>query len=93
MHFASRRLRKEAGPELEQLHQSVGTLMGSLVRVSKRSVLDIEREKEQVVEKLQSEEARNVGFMADLEKAKAEIEARDRLIASLRAQTSMSREG
>jgi hypothetical protein len=66
--------------------------MGSLVRVSKRSVLDLEREKVQVEERLQTEEARNMAFKVDLEKAKAEIEARDRLIAALRAQVPLDGE-
>jgi hypothetical protein len=84
-HFASKRFRLEAEPELHESHQLFSTTMSALLRASKRSRVDAEKARSIAEERLASAEAHAASMETDLEKARTEIQARDRLIASLLA--------
>lgn len=59
--------------------------MSALLRASKRSKVEAEKARSIAEEKLASVEAHASTMETDLAKAQAEIQARDRLIASLLA--------
>lgn len=82
-HFASKRLRLEAAPEVAECHKVFGSTMSALLRASKRSRVDVEKARSIAEDKLADAEAHVAAVESDLARAQSEIEARDRLIASL----------
>ena len=80
-HFASKRFRLEAAPELDESHKLFSTTMSALLCDSKRSRVDAEKARSVAEEWLAGAEAHVAVVESDLDKARAEIEARDRLIA------------
>jgi hypothetical protein len=89
-HFASKRFRLEAAPELEESHKQFSAIMSALLRASKRSRVDAEKARSIAEERLAGAEAHTAVVETDLAKARAEIEARDRLIASLQARNELT---
>jgi CRISPR/Cas system CMR-associated protein Cmr5 small subunit len=80
----------EAAPELVESHNFFSTTISALLRASKRSKIEAEKARSIAEEKLASVEAHASTMETDLAKAQAEIQARDRLIASLLSDISLT---
>ena len=92
-HFASKRFRLEAAPELDESHKLFSATMGALLRASKRSKVEAEMARSIAEEKLAGAEAHAAVVATDLAKAQEEIAARDRLIALLLQNNPTSADG
>ncbi|KAJ2935984.1 hypothetical protein H1R20_g1110, partial [Candolleomyces eurysporus] len=89
-HFASRRLRLEAPEDLQKIHQQVSSLMTVLKRADRSHSFQSEKEKEQVLQKMQEATEKAEKAMEQVAKAESEaqrlrdeLEARNKVLSEL----------
>ncbi|RXW14433.1 hypothetical protein EST38_g11420 [Candolleomyces aberdarensis] len=83
VHFASRRVRKEAPDELAAVHNQVARMMAILKRGDRAQNLDLIRENEKVKDQAESAEKRAFEAESELTRLRAELNARNHLLSMM----------
>ncbi|KAJ2920825.1 hypothetical protein H1R20_g16269, partial [Candolleomyces eurysporus] len=83
VHFASRRVRREAPDELAAVHNQVARMMAILKRGDRAQNLDLIRENEKVKDQIQSVEKRAFEAESELTRLRAELNARNQLLSMM----------
>lgn len=83
VHFASRKLCRDAPEELETLHKDVSRMMSTVTRAGRLQNLELEREREKVQDQLKLAQAAANKARSQADTLRSEIEARDRLLSLL----------
>ncbi|KAJ3561054.1 hypothetical protein NP233_g10432 [Leucocoprinus birnbaumii] len=86
IHYASPRLRTEAGPELDIIHTNFSIIMKTLVMARRREVMELTLELEENRERLQDAQKDAEEAKREAHEHKAELARKDAVIAKLMAQ-------
>ncbi|KAJ2935063.1 hypothetical protein H1R20_g1992, partial [Candolleomyces eurysporus] len=83
LHFASRKIRREAPEELKDIHQDISRMMVLLKRADRSKNLDFHRQHQEAEEQARLATARATRAESEAERLQAELAARERIISAL----------